>query len=399
MSNSKLWTKDFLLGTFINFFLLFNYYLLMVIITAYSIEHFHVSHSIAGLTASIFIIGALVARFFSGKWIEQIGRKKMLLSGVLIELIMSITYFFINGIESLFIIRTLHGMAYGMASTAISTIVTSIVPKDRQGEGIGYYMLSITMGSAVGPFLGIFLIQHGGFPVIFTVCTGIIMLCLLNVIFLSVPKVNIEKIISVEKTKFNLKDFFEIKAVPISLVCALIFFCYSSLLSFLASFTKELHLQTAASFFFTVYSLAILISRPFTGRLFDKKGERVTMYPAFLSFLLGMIILSQTHSGLTLLTAGAFLGFGVGVIQSSGLAIAVQSIPTERLGLVNSTFYIFIDTGVGLGPLLLGTLIPYLGYRGMYFSMSAITIFAAFLYYVVWKRKQKTKAPKIPLKI
>ena len=185
MSNSKLWTKDFLLGTFINFFLLFNYYLLMVIITAYSIEHFHVSHSIAGLTASIFIIGALVARFFSGKWIEQIGRKKMLLSGVLIELIMSITYFFINGIESLFIIRTLHGMAYGMASTAISTIVTSIVPKDRQGEGIGYYMLSITMGSAVGPFLGIFLIQHGGFPVIFTVCTGIIMLCLLNVIFLS----------------------------------------------------------------------------------------------------------------------------------------------------------------------------------------------------------------------
>ena len=44
------------------------------------------------------------------------------------------------------------GMTYGMASTVIATTVASIVPESRRGEGIGYFTLSITLGSAIGPF-------------------------------------------------------------------------------------------------------------------------------------------------------------------------------------------------------------------------------------------------------
>lgn len=43
-------------------------------------------------------------------------------------------------------------MTYGMASTVIATTVASIVPESRRGEGIGYFTLSITLGSAIGPF-------------------------------------------------------------------------------------------------------------------------------------------------------------------------------------------------------------------------------------------------------
>lgn len=40
----------------------------------------------------------------------------------------------------------------------------------------------------------------------------------------------------------------------------------------------------------------------------------------------------------------------------------------------NSTFYIFLDIGTGVGPFFLGFLVSPLGYRGMYLAMAGMTI-------------------------
>ncbi len=392
---NKLWTKDFLMGTLVNFFLLLNYYVVMVVITDYSMHTLNASPGVAGLSASIYIIGALVARLFCGRCLEQVGRRRMLLAGAVLELAMSLLYFLASSIAPLFLIRFFHGVSYGVTATAISTIVTSVIPRGRQGEGVGYYMLSVTLGAAIGPFLGMFLTQHGGFSTIFVVCAAAAALCLINALFLSVPEVETDHPTSGHpaaarrKGRLHWNDFFEFSAIPISVVCAIIYFGYSSLLSFLTSFAAEIHLATAASFFFVVYAAAILVSRPFTGRLFDSKGELVTMLPAFLSFLAGMALLSQTHSGVTLLTAAALIGFGLGVVQSCGLAIAIQVAPPKRLGLTNSTFYIFLDVGVGIGPLILGGFLPFLGYRGMYLSMAVLTAACALLYLLTLRGRRR----------
>ena len=71
-----------------------------------------------------------------------------------------------------------------------------------------------------------------------------------------------------------------------------------------------------------------------------------------------------------MLIAAALLGFGVGTVQASGLALAVRLAPDDRLSLANSTFYILLDIGVGVGPLLLGIVQPLWGYRGLFEAMS-----------------------------
>jgi MFS family permease len=391
MNKTKLWTKDFLTSTFTNFFLMLNYYLLVVVMTLYAMDTFGSSPSEAGFASSIFVIGALCARLYCGRRIEQVGRRKLLVVGTILSLVMTILYFGVTTIWFLFVIRFLHGAAYGIASTAIGTIVTHLIPDDRRGEGIGYYMLSLTLASAIGPFLGMFLTQHGGFRLIFVVCAIFGVLSFVSAFFLSVPEVKLTNEQLDEMKGFKWSNLFESKAIPISIVCSIIYFCYSSILSFLSPYAKEIHLVDAASFFFIVYSVAILISRPFTGRLFDSKGENITMYPAFLIFMIGMALLSQAHHGVTLLLAGAFLGFGLGVIQSCGLAIAVKATPRERLGLANSTFYIFLDGGVGIGPFVLGLFIPFTGYRGMYIGMAIVVAVCLLLYYLLHGRTAKLR--------
>ena len=138
MEQTKLWTKNFLLGTGINFLLVLNYYLLMVIMTEYSTVQYHASSSAAGLSSSMFAIGALLARFVSAPLMAKTGRKKMLLSGAVLEVAASLLYFCAADIYIMFCIRLFHGLSYGIASTAVSTIVTGNVPEKRHGEGIGY---------------------------------------------------------------------------------------------------------------------------------------------------------------------------------------------------------------------------------------------------------------------
>jgi MFS family permease len=130
-----------------------------------------------------------------------------------------------------------------------------------------------------------------------------------------------------------------------------------------------------------------LISRPLTGRLFDKKGENFVMYPSFLLFGIGMLILSQAHKGLFLMLAAVLVGLGYGTFLSSAQAIAVKISPHHRMGLATSTFFSFIDGGVGVGPFLLGFIIPATGFGGMYAAMSGVVFFCIFLYYFLHGRK------------
>ena len=84
-----LWTKDFTLGTLVNFLLMVNYYGLMVVIADYAMKTYHASASVAGSAASIFIIGALIARLVSGRVMDRVGRKRLLVGGAVFEVAFS----------------------------------------------------------------------------------------------------------------------------------------------------------------------------------------------------------------------------------------------------------------------------------------------------------------------
>lgn len=387
MSKSNIWTKDFINVFFVSLFLALNYYLLMAVISVYAMDTFASSPSKAGLASSIFVIGGLIARLFTGKWNERVGQKRLLYAGLLLGLLTSLLYFAVNNIIFLLVVRFFHGVSFGISSTLILTIAANIVPRERLGEGLGYFMLSVTLATAIGPFLGMFLTQHGSFNMIFTVCTIAAVLALLNNLFLSVPKIAITKEQREELKGFKLSNFFEYRAIPIAIVCLMCYGCYSSILAFLTAYAKQINLLNVASVFFVIYAVVILVSRPFTGRLFDAKGENINMYPAFIIYIIGFIILSSANHGFYILLAGAFVGLGFGTIQSSSQAICVKVTPSHRLGLANSTLYIFLDTGIAVGPYISGLLIPLISYRGLYLTMAIVTLGTMFLYYLLHGNK------------
>lgn len=386
MTKSQLWTKDFVIDSMVNFFLYFVYYLLMVIIAVYAMDNLQASPSEAGLATGIFIVGTLIARIFSGRAIEQVGRKRMLYIGLTVYLITTLLYFVITNLQFLYFIRFLHGVGLGIASTATGTIIANLIPQERRGEGISYYAMSMTFASAFGPFFGIYLHQHASFNAILVLCVFLLAISYSATFFLRVSEAELTKEQLDNMKRFALSNFIEYKVLSIAIIGAIVGFGYSSIISFLSSYTKQINLIDAGSFFFIVYSIATLISRPVTGRWFDLKGENFVMYPSFLIFALGLIVLSQASNGFILLLAAGFIGLGFGTFLSCGQAIAIILSPSHRAGLATSTFFAIFDLGVGIGPFFLGFLVPVIGFSGLYISMACLVIVSMYLYYFLHGR-------------
>ncbi|MFJ7930440.1 MFS transporter [Peribacillus sp. NPDC096448] len=385
----KLWTKDFLIVSSANFFLFLTFYVLMVTLTIYTMDNFHASQAEAGLASSIFVLGAVLVRPIAGKKIDKVGRRKMLLGSLVLFLIASIGYFLVNSLSLLLIDRLIHGFAFGLATTATGTIAADIIPNERRGEGTGYFAMSTNLAMAFGPFIGLLITQHFSYSIIFYAASLFAAFSLVASLFMNVPEG--EKGGSSPQKGFKISDYFEKRALPISIFIGFAGFTYSSILSYLTSFAKEMDLMDAASFFFVVFAVFLLASRPFTGRMFDVKGENAVIYPSLLLFAVGMVILSQSHHGITLLIAGALIGVGYGTFQSSCQAISIKEAPPNRMGLATSTFYTMYDFGIGVGPFLLGFLIPFTGFKGLFMGMSILAFVLIGIYFLAHGKRASAR--------
>jgi MFS family permease len=388
MDKERLWTKNFIIIALTNFLIYMVFYLLMVIIAPYAVNKFHASTGIAGLVSGIFIIGILIGRLVTGRIVEDIGSRRVLIVGTLFFIITSALYFAAINLPLLAIIRFLHGAAYGVASTATGTIVAQIIPDKRRGEGIGYYSMSQILATALGPFIGITLSRRVDFNIIFLVTSAIAAISFGISFIISQPVRKLPAQGQPQAAKgFRISSFLELTAIPISIIVLIVGFNYSAVLTFISLYSKELHLEEAASFFFVVYAIIVIVSRPFSGRLLDAKGTHFVVYPCLFIFAIGMLLLSQTNHGITLLLAGAIIGLGYGNFLSSGQAISIKGAPPNRLGLATATYYMFLDVGFGVGPYLFGSLVPFTGYRGLYLVMAAVTLVTIILYYFLYRRK------------
>lgn len=394
MEQERLWTKNFVVISLASFFVAMVFYLLMTTMALFSVQEFQANQSQAGLASGVFVVGALGFRLLVGRYIELIGRKKVVYGSLFLFFLLSFLYWKVDNLQFLFLVRFIHGGAFGAANTAIQTIIIDNIPLAKRGEGIGYFSLSSTLATAIGPLLGIVLMQYCGFEMIFLACN---ILAMISIICLYSAQIkNVELSIEQRNSFKNLhwQDFFEEKALPISLIMFVMGIAFSGILTFINSYALSLNLALAAKFFFLIYAVFIIISRPFTGRLLDLKGDNFIMYPALFVYGISLFLLSEGYNDYLFLTAGALIGLGFGTVMSSSQVIATKKAPRHKMGLATATFFFALDFGVGIGPYFIGLLIPYIGFSGMYKLLSIIVIAMILAYHYLHGKSFKNITTK-----
>ncbi|MDK9859571.1 MFS transporter [Staphylococcus equorum] len=392
-TKSPIWTKSFNINFITNFLIYLCMYLLIVIIASYAKSEYNVSDSTAGLVTGLFIIGSLIGRFVTGKYVNKVGPKRILLIGLVFLLITQLLYFIEGSITLLMFTRLINGIATGITTTATGTIAAYVTPNDRKSEGISLFSLSLVIGAAIGPFLGLLLINTFPIKMLFLICLVCGVVSLLISFFVNLQFKLDTTDTTTQKTtskKFNINNYIAKEAIPVAIIMLISGLTYSSILTFLQFFAQEINLVTISSYFFIFYAIASLITRPIAGRLMDQKNENVIAYPAFVFLILTFVTLSITNNGWLLILAGLFLGSGYGNISSCMQAIAIKVSPPAKYGIATSTYFIGLDLGVGFGPYVLGFMTSSVSYAQLYAIMAVIVLIAAIIYFFLHGRKVKT---------
>jgi MFS family permease len=388
MNKPKLWTKNFLSISLSNFFLFLTFYVLLVTLPVYAIQEFHSNASEAGLMTTVFLFSAIISRPLAGQWLEKAGHKKVLLTALIIFAGASLLYFLPKTIIGFLGIRLLHGIGFGMATTAAGAIVADLIPISRRGEGMGYFIMSTNLAMVLGPFIGLTTIQQLGAETLFIISIIVAFGALITGLSVKV------KVREAEQTNhpvihsmFSFRSFFEASAVPIALVGCFLAIVYAALLSFVSVYATEIHLEEISSLFFVVYAIVLLISRPFTGKWLDLYGPNVIVFPSIVLFAIGMFILSQSSGAFSFLFAAGMIGLGWGSLFPTFQTIAIQDAAPRKRGLATATFLSIYDIGIALGSFVVGLAAAKMDYSSLYLLCSIYVLFGIVLYYFLHTRK------------
>ncbi len=388
-STATLWSRSFLLLLFGNLFIYQGILMLIPTFPLY-IKQIGGNDLEASLPFAVISISALIVRSISGTAADTFGRRPLLIIGMCILIAFNCSYFVASGIGIILMLRFCQGIGWGMTSTVLATIMSDIVSPKQRGEGTGYFALSIILGTSFATVLGIEVMKRYNFDIILLISTILVgggMVLTLNISMDSAKKHLKPKPV---KNRNLWSDLFEKRALLPACLCFLHSITFGGIMSFIMLFGQQNGIENVG-IYFVGHVLMILISRPFAGKLFDRKGHAFVIVPGIALMIVGLLMLSYSTTTYTLIVSSLFYGLGYGAAHPSLQAWAIVRSPAERKGAANGTFLSSLDLGYSVGAVLLGLIATHTNYAVMYrISIIFLVAFAVIYGYHLFRNKQES---------
>ena len=380
MNKTKLWTSNLIVIVITNFLTFFAFLIFPSALPPY-LKSLGASDSILGWMQWILTVASLLVRPLTGIAIDKYGRRGLFLTGLICLMLTSGAYYFFPVVGIVLMLRFIHGIAWGMTNTACSTIAADNVEKKRFAEGMGYVSLASGVAMAVAPAVALSITMQNSIFLAF----GVSVFCLILSFSIKYKKLPDAQ----DSAKRRIAPYAKESVLP----SAAVFFVtatYGALITFLALYGAEKSIENIA-LFFAANAVSILITRPFVGKLVDKKGYGFGIWPGIVLMSFGLILLSASNGIILFLACAILHGIGMAAAQTSLQAMAIMRAPKDRIGAANATFFSFFDGGVGLGSVIAGFLASGFGYGNMFAFMAISPVLTGVFFFVIIMKQRKAR--------
>lgn len=343
-----------------------------------------------GSLVSMFAVTALIFRFIAGPAMNTYDRKKLLqmamcfFATAYLGFGLSPKIAEITGIDVITIMkcfRLLQGIGNAFGNSCLLTIVSDCIPKEKFASGIGIYACAATIAQAIGPSIGIALRDAVGYNVTYYITFGSMIFSMLLVgIVVKTPYR--EK----EKFSLDLNNMVAKEAIVPAIITFFIGLGFNAISSFFLVYAEERGIENA-SLYFTVYAIAMLVTKPLIGKLSDKYGFVVVAIPSILCTALSLYLIGQSTTLWQLLVVAAINAAGYGAVQPSLQSLCMKAVPSQRRGSASSTNYIALDASTIIGPSICGYVAAVAGYTPLMWTVMAMPILEGALLTFVFRNK------------
>jgi MFS family permease len=337
-----------------------------------------------------FTFSAILIRLFAVKITGFLGSRIFLMAGLLVSALAAGGYYLTTVIFFLFLLRIFHGFGFGATTTLYSALVSNIIPKFRMGEGMGYFGLGIVMATAIGPFIGAMIVLMPDYQWVFLLSSGLIAISILLTKLSSAGRGK-EENAKAQGARISISDFFEIAALFPSVLAFFVGISLSGVFTFIVLFGKEAGIEKSIGLFFLITSVAELLIRVVSGKLYDMRGHFVVLVPGASVCLIGTVLLAASKDMPMFMAASIFYGSGLGMVFPVLQAWSVRSVEPGRRVAATATFFNFLDGGVAIGSIILGLIAQATTFSRMYMYSSLAFVLFLLRYLIYYFRAASPK--------
>lgn len=352
----RLWTGTFIKMTLASLLLFTSFYFLIPTLPLFVAE-LGGSESQVGIVIGIFTLSAVVIRPLVGGLLDRVGRRVFVLLGLLVFALTMLLYNWIGAIAWLILLRIFHGVSWATSTTSIGTAVTDVIPVQRRGEGMGWYGLAMTVGMALGPMIGVAIIDRSSFHMLFLTAMFLGMAAFFLALNTAMP-------FKRHPAAGRGIVLFEKSVVPMMVLTFFLTVTYGGITSFLPLFAEVIEVN--AGTFFLVYAIMLTAIRPIAGKLSDRFGEGLVLVPGVAVMILALVTLTMATGTLGVVATAVLYGIGFGAVQPILQAATIRLAAPDRKGVANASFFTAFDLGIGLGTVLLGYISEAYGFRTLF---------------------------------
>lgn len=348
-----------------------------------------ISGSTVGYLVAVYAITQFITSPFSGKWVDQYGRKPTIILGLLIFAVSELLFGLGQNVYVLFISRILGGFSNAFIVPAVTAFIADITSTNERPKAMGYMSAAINTGFLIGPGIGGFLAEinmrlpffvaalFGAFSVIF------------SFLLLKEPS-KFEEENEQKEMEIKGNEHFRQIFQPMYIVAFLIIFISSF---GLASFESILSLYVDHKFNFSPKDIAVVVSVSsiigMIGQVFlfehltNKIGEIALIRYSLVLAAVFIILMTVVNSYVTILLTSLMLFVGFDFIRPS-VTTYLSKIAGNQQGFVGGMNSMFTSIGNIGGPIVGGTLFDININFPYYFA--TIVIICGLVLAMFWKK-------------
>lgn len=378
----SIYSKDVILVMAASFFFMFSTMFVNPLINGYA-KDLGASSAFAGFIVGIMSIAAMFLRPVAGNLTDKFSKYKLSFIGGVLILIGILGYIFTPSSGWLLLFRLINGTGYVLCTVCMTTWLAFLVPRQHVGEAMGFYGLMNALAMALAPAIAINIYQKIGYREALIASAIAAFLMIVSIQFVGNHAQPNQKLQEVKHTHFKIIQW---NVLPVAILTTLFALPYFTTQADIVAYVEQKHIDVAVGMYFMIYAVVLLVIRIGLKRFFDTVRFGVWFWISTVStaFYILMLTFMTNNWMMALAAAGMAMGYGIiySVLQSTALLLA----PISEQGLASSTFYLGLDIGMALGPILSGFIDSILPIQYFY-PVELILIPLVIIVYVIYKKR------------
>jgi MFS family permease len=357
-SEQRIYTPTFFKLCFSNFFFLASFNSLIPVLNPLMVRYG--AEEFMGYTIAFFAFAALLCRPYSGKWVDVVGRKYVMVIGILVCVFLGFFYMLSAGLLSFLLLRFVHGFSAGFAPTGFTSYLSDIIPSHRRGEAMGILGMIVSSAFGLGPVLGSYIYSAFGENGVFI--QSIIFALVGLVLAMGLPALAFKrKPFTKDLLKLKVSDLFEKRVKHPFHVMWLTIFAFGTILIVVPDHAKSLGFKDDAiilnkGIFFLCYVTSSIFVRFFAGKISDRIGREPVLLIGVSINIISLLLLAFCFDKITFMLSGLIFGISAGINSPTLFAWANDLAKPGKVGRAFSTIFIAIEIGIIAGSLCGGSI-------------------------------------------